>query len=204
MIRTYHNTAMRLGAFYDAIQERAASISQPLGNGCFAFVYPHRTDPNAVVKVAQNRGMFGVRAAEAATMDGCLRYLSLIEQHRTRSAFFPRVHRVEIFTNEDHPDDGVVFAVTMEKLTPWRRVRGMTEKSFARMISSRLDCVTGLAFSIGAVRADALKNGNVDAVALVDVLESLWSTNGNDLHNNNWMARPTAQGYVPVITDPAV
>jgi hypothetical protein len=48
------------------------------------------------------------------------------------------------------------------------------------------------------------KSANPDSANIAQALTATWAGgHGKDLHDGNWMLRKTANGYVPVITDPA-
>lgn len=196
MLTRYHRTD-DLSDTFARLTEKAVQLPQvsKLGAGLFAKTYAH-PNPAVAVKIAKLTNQMR-RYDDAATQDGYMVYLAQIA--KLPSKFAPKVFSCDIIQTE-HKTEGAVVVVTLERLTPNSEVSKDQWGKLAAQIDPRLGTVSDLM----AYHRRVAKSDNKDAAHIAQALSNTWmGRHGKDLHDGNWMLRRTAQGYVPVITDPA-
>ena len=198
MLTRYHRTD-DLSDTFARLTEKAVQLPQVsrLGSGVFAKTYAH-PNPAVAVKIAKLTNQMR-NYEDAATQDGYMVYLASIQRFPTK--FAPVVYSCDIIKGK-HSSEGAVVVVTMEKLLPNETLEKDQWDTIASKIDPSVDRVGSLTSAI--LRAKLARSQNKDTANIAQALTTTWADgHGKDLHDGNWMLRRTAQGYVPVITDPA-
>lgn len=196
MLTRYHRTD-DLSATYSNLIAKTAQLPQvsKLGAGLFAKTYAH-PNPAVVVKIAKLTHQ--IRAYDdAATQDGYMVYLAQIAKLPTK--FAPKVFSCDIIQTE-HKSEGAVVVVTLERLLP----NDVVDKAHWGKLAAQIDPGLKSVGELMSYHRKVEKSSNKDSANIAKALTNTWmGGHGKDLHDGNWMLRKTAQGYVPVITDPA-
>lgn len=196
MLTRYHRTD-NLSDTFARLTEKAIQLPQvsKLGSGLFAKTYAH---PNQAVAVKIAKLTNQMRSYDdAATQDGYMVYLAQIA--KLPSKFAPKVFSCDIIQEEDKRE-GAVVVVTLERLTPNSEVSKDQWGKLASQIDPRLGTVSDLM----QYHRRVAKSDNKDSAHIAQALSNTWAGgHGKDLHDGNWMLRKTAEGFIPVITDPA-
>jgi len=196
MLTRYHYTDS-LSDTFARLTEKAVQLPQvsKLGAGVFAKTYAH-PNPAVAVKIAKLTHQMR-DYDDAATQDGYMVYLAQIA--KLPSKFAPKVFSCDIIQEEDKRE-GAVVVVTLERLTPNNEV----DKCHWPMLARQIDPMLGKVGDLMTYHRRVGKSTNKDSAHIAQALTATWAGgHGKDLHDGNWMLRKTAQGYVPVITDPA-
>jgi hypothetical protein len=166
------------------IIELAQAGYHRMGNpSCFAEVFGHVSDHSHVVKV----GVAG-RVAE----DGWLAYAKWTRESGVSSPHFPRVDTLEIVeTASGHP---MWFAAKIERL---EEVAAQPAEVRSSLTHATQESSAKLYEPMRQVELPAPL-----ADAIVRINEQFKGKFNFDLHAQNVMVRPTAEGPVLVLTDP--